>query len=98
MSRAYSPRVQLLDTRGDHLRAIPGELARAMVDAGNAVEAAGNGRVRSIRLVTAASNAAARIGEPTPPSIASYGTKFIVREKLDNGGVTWKFHPRSFER
>jgi len=43
-------------SNGDHLRHIPGALAAAMVDSGAAVVANCNGKVKSIRLVTAASS------------------------------------------
>jgi hypothetical protein len=41
---------------------------------------------------------AQRIGEATAPSVSSYGKKFIVREKLESGLVTWQFYRRSFDK
>jgi hypothetical protein len=53
--------------------------------------------VKSIKLIATAATHAARIGEASAPSLASYATRFIVREKLDSGAVLWKFRRRSFE-
>jgi hypothetical protein len=65
-------------------------MAKAMIDAGHAVVAHENGRVKSIRLIPTAH--LVRIGEPT----TGWGcVRFVVREKLDGGGVVWKHHPRA---
>ena len=74
------------------MRAGPGPLAQAMVKAGNAVIANETGRVKSIRLVTAASSCAAMIG---PATEGWARTPFSVREKLESGAVVWKHHPRA---
>jgi hypothetical protein len=52
---------------------------------------------RSVLIATAMTSAT-RIGEASAPSLASYATRFIVREKLECGAVVWKHHPRGFER
>jgi hypothetical protein len=88
--RACPVKVELLTSGDEHLRYVPGPMARAMVAAGHADVAHQNGRVRSIRLVTTATSFAMMIGPPTgdwraPP--------FVVRERLD-GGVVWRHHPR----
>jgi hypothetical protein len=95
--RRFASKVDLLDTQGQHLRYVPGELARAMVDAQHAAVANANGKVKSVRLIEVAQTHGARIGEATPPTAASYATKFIVREKLDSGATVWRFHRRSFD-
>jgi hypothetical protein len=46
--RASASKIELLDTRGEPLRFIPGEVGRAMVDPDHAVVAAGK-RPREIR-------------------------------------------------
>jgi hypothetical protein len=67
-------------------------MAKAMVAAGAADVAHQNGRVRSIRLVAAASSRARMIG---PPSDGWLAPRFCVREKLDSGHVVWKHHWRA---
>ena len=81
-----------MDGNGGHLRFVPGELARAMVGSRTAEIAHQNGRVKSVRLVAAASSHARLIG---PPSDGPWHSKFITREKLDSGHVVWKHHARS---
>jgi hypothetical protein len=58
----------LLDTRGEHLRYVPGEVARAMVAAEHATVANAHGRVKSIRLVEWVATSATRVGEPIKPT------------------------------
>jgi hypothetical protein len=89
--RVYGSRVELLASSGDHLRYVPGPLARAMVTAGHAEIAHENGRVRSIRLIATAASHARMIG---PPSEGWLAPRFSVRERLDCGAVVWKHHPR----
>jgi hypothetical protein len=72
-------------------------VAEFLVSEGRAEIAQANGRVRSIRLTATAETHALRTGEAQPLTAASYGTRFIVREKLDCGGVAWAFHRRSFD-
>jgi hypothetical protein len=76
-------------TNGDHLRFVPGELARAMVAAGAAEVHNSNGKVKSIRLVACASSHARLIG---PPSDGWHSPPFVTREKLDGGGIAWRHH------
>jgi hypothetical protein len=96
-ARAFYPRVDLLRPNGEHLRRITPGVAELLVAEGRAEISAGNGRIRSVKLVETAQTHATRLGEPTAPSVASYGTRFIVREKLDSGATTWRFHSRSFD-
>jgi len=89
--RAYAPRTELVTASGWHLRYLPGPLAAAMVKSGAAEAANSNGRVRSVRLVAAASTHARMIGPPT----GDWGAPpFCVREKLDGGFLVWRHHPR----
>jgi hypothetical protein len=90
--RGYAVKTELVDSGGQHIRYLPGPLARAMVAAGHADVANVNGRVKAVRLITAASTHAMLIGPPT----GEWGAPpFSVRERLDGGYVTWKHHPRS---
>jgi hypothetical protein len=82
--RSYGSRVELLTFAGEHLRWIPAALAAQMVARDIAKIAHQNGKVRSIRLITAATSFARRIGEPTP---GWNSAPFVVREKLDCGFV-----------
>ncbi len=94
--RSFASRVDLLTTSGDHVRYLPGELARAMVDGGAAAIHNENGKVKSIRLIVAASSHGLMIG---PPTGDCRGTKFVRREVLELSNVkVWAHHPRSFDR
>jgi hypothetical protein len=96
MSRRFAPKTEILTASGEHLRFVPGELARAMVAAGSAAIENANGKIRSVRLIQTAASHAHRIGEPTPPGIG--GTKFVRRVRSENHAfVWWEFHPRSFD-
>jgi hypothetical protein len=90
--RRFHARVALLALNGDHVRFIPGGLAFTMVESGAAAISEGNGKIRSVRLLEAASSHALRIG---PPSEWSLGVRFAVREKLDCGAVVWRHHARA---
>jgi hypothetical protein len=94
--RQFAPKVELLTPDSQHLRWINGALAQAMVEAETAAVSNMNGRVKAIRLTASVTAQAQRVGPATPLSVGSYGTRFIMREKLDSGGVVWKFHRRSF--
>jgi hypothetical protein len=84
----------LVGANGDHLRFIPGELARRMCAAGHAEIHNSNGKIKSIRLIQAASTHLVRIGEP---SDGWRGVKFTRVVKTDSG-VSWiEFHPRSWD-
>src|SRR5215469_2277339 len=84
--RVFAVKTELLTPGGSHLRFVPAAMARAMVNAGNAVVANANGRVKSVCLVTAVSFAP-MIG---PPSDGWLAPQFSVREKLNCGAVVWK--------
>jgi hypothetical protein len=58
-------KTELVDSNGQHMRYLPGPLARAMVAAGSAEVANANGKVKSIRLIATASSHAHLIGPPT---------------------------------
>jgi hypothetical protein len=66
MARAFAPKIEIVTASGEHLRFVPGELARAMVAAGSAEIENANGKVKSVRLIQTAASHAHRIGEPTP--------------------------------
>jgi len=83
------------DFDGEHLRRITPGVAELLLAEGRAEISAGNGRIRSVKLVETAQTHAARIGEASAPS---YGVKFTRRELLDNGSVVWAFHRRSFDK
>jgi hypothetical protein len=91
--RSFASRVTLESSSGDVIRHLPRAQAEAMIDAGRATIANVNGKVHSIRLIASAGTHARRIGKPEGASM--FGTKFVFREKLDSGGVTWKHHPRA---
>ena len=61
--RVFHGRIELLSAAGDHVRHIPGSLARAMVDAGTAAVEHSNGKVRSIKLLHCAASHLVRIGD-----------------------------------
>ncbi len=93
MLRVYAPRVELQNAAGGCVRHIPGPLAKAMIAAGAATVEHGNGRIRAIKLVESASTHLHRIGGPSTDTWHS--PPFATREKLDNGFVVWKHHPRA---
>jgi len=65
-----------------------------MVNAGSALVHNANGKVKSIRLITAAAGFAHRIGEPTGNGLG--GVRFTRRVRSDDHAfVWWEFHPRS---
>jgi hypothetical protein len=66
-----------------------------MIDAGHAVIAYQNGRVKSIRLIKTAATRLIRIGEPTAGTWHS--PRFAVRERLDCSGTVWTHRPRCLE-
>ena len=70
-------KTELVDSNGQHMRYLPGPLARAMVAAGHAVVANANGKGRSVRLIAMASSYARMIGLPTDGWAAP---RFAVRE------------------
>jgi hypothetical protein len=75
----------LLTPSGEHVRFIPGELARALIDGGIAEVAAGNGRVRSIKLVQTAQTSAVRIGEAS----AAWATSDpATHQRTTHGGLS----------
>jgi hypothetical protein len=87
-----APNPQGSSQNGAHIRCLPGEVARALVAAGSAEIAHQNGRVPSIRLVTAAATHAQVIG----PATGRWGVvPFSVKEHLDCDTVVWKHHRRS---
>jgi hypothetical protein len=89
--RVFMVKTELVDAHGDHLRYVPGALARAMVNAGAAEVSNANGKVKAIRLVECARTHARLIG---PPTDGSKPPPFSVREKLDGGHVVWRHHAR----
>lgn len=91
--RAFAAKCEVLAPGGDHVRFVPGRLAAAMVSGGTAAVANANGKVKSVRLVECAQTHAQRIGEPAASALL--GTRFVVREQLDGGGVIWRHHPRA---
>jgi hypothetical protein len=83
----------LLSTNGNHIRYLPGELAGEMVDRGIAAIAAGNGKVKSIKLLETAATELERIGPPGDG--AARGVRFTRREILEASGArVWAHHPR----
>jgi hypothetical protein len=76
--RSFAWRTELVNATGHHIRYIPSALSRAMVNAGAAEIHNANGKVKSIRLVTAAASHAQRIGKPTGMWLAP---RFCVRKK-----------------
>jgi hypothetical protein len=81
---------------GNHLRWVPSAVASTMVSGGQAAIAEGNGKIRSIRLIEAASTHAKRIGEPE--ARVPLNTRFTRRVRLENSASrVWEFHPRAFD-
>jgi hypothetical protein len=93
--RGFAGKVALESSTGWHIRYVPAELARAMVDAGHAEIAHQNGRIRSIKLLTTAATHARPIGPPTVVT-APETVRFTRREMLDESGTrVWQHHPRA---
>jgi hypothetical protein len=91
--RVYAVKTELLNASGDHLRYVPGAMAKAMVAAAHAEVASQNGKVKSIRLVTTASTHAQMTGPPSAPTIGS--VRFTRRVRSDDHAlVWWEHHPR----
>jgi hypothetical protein len=85
--------VEVVGADNQHVRYVPGPLAEAMVKGATAVIAHQNGRVRSIRLVAAASTHAQVIGPPTGTWVAPPFTRRVRSD--DHAHVWWEHHPRS---
>jgi hypothetical protein len=91
--RVYAVKTELVAASGDHLRCIPGALARAMVAAGAAEVHNANGKVKSIRLLASATSCAQLIGPPGEGRAA--GVRFTFRKMLpESGSRIWQHHPR----
>jgi hypothetical protein len=83
-----------VNSSGDHIRYVPGEFARAMVAGGSAEIANENGKVKSIKLLAAASTQAQRVGPASDASIT--GVRFTRWVRLDKSGTrVLEHHPRS---
>jgi hypothetical protein len=65
--RGFAVKTELVTSAGDHVRYVPAELARALVAAGYAEIHNANGKVKAIRLLTAATTHACRIGDASVP-------------------------------
>ena len=81
LRRCYAPRVELLNSTGDHLRYIRTALAEAMIAENIAMVAHQNGRVRSIKLIASAQMCGTMIGPPSnvPPSAPGSIAAFAAR-------------------
>lgn len=91
----FHQRVALQRSGGEHLRFVPGNLARALVSGGNARVPDSGGKVRSISLISSASSVAEIIGPPTGSVLG--GVRFTRYARLDGPGIrVIEFHPRSF--
>jgi hypothetical protein len=94
--RPFARKIELLDTRGSHLRFIPRALAESMVSAESAAIADGSAKVKSIRLIESAASHAKRLGPPSDWS--GTAQPFVRREVLEQSNTrVWSFHPRSFD-
>ena len=92
--RRFATKVELQSQQGAHVRWVPGTLASEMVRAGAAEIASMNGRVKTIRLVTAASTHAERTGPPT--AMLPLNTRFTRWIHLEESGTRIiEHHPRS---
>jgi hypothetical protein len=91
--RSFYPRVNLVNSRGDHLRRISGAAARLLVSAGDATPRPGAGRIREVEIAKPAVAYAARIGEPSAPA---YGVRFHRWVRLEVSGTRIvEHHPRA---
>ena len=92
--RAYQRKVEVLASSGEHLRYLPAAVAKSMIDAGHAIVAHANGKIRAIKLTTTAATHATVIGPPSAPALAS--PRFVRRVRSDDHEFWWwEFHPRS---
>jgi hypothetical protein len=93
----FFPRVAIVNDRGDHLRHIPGEAARILVEAGTAQALPAAGRIRRIELTQPASSYAHRIGEASAAMLG--GTKFYRWVRLEGSSSRIvEHHPRAYEK
>jgi hypothetical protein len=91
----YHTRVALTTTQGNHVRYVPGNLARAMVTGGSAAPAPTPGRIKSITLTQPASTSAEKIGPPGEGRAT--GVKFWRWTHLpESGARVVEHHPRCF--
>ena len=90
--RRYAVKAEVVTSSGEHVRYVPGPMAKAMVDAGSAEIAHQNGRVKSIRLIETAATHLTRIGEPTG---RWGGVRFHRWVNLDCGARIVEHHPRA---
>jgi hypothetical protein len=89
--RVFAARVSLESADRSDLRAVHGELARAMVDAGAAGVSNANGKVKAVRLVQSAAAQAHLLGRPT----GTWGAvRFHRWGQLDCGTRVEEHHPR----
>ena len=63
--RGFAGKIESVGPIGEHLRYVPGELARSMVEANVAEIHNQNGKVRAIRLTQSADTHAQRVGPPS---------------------------------
>jgi hypothetical protein len=91
--RVFMVKTELVDAAGQHVRYVPGALARAMVAAGHAEIHNANGKVRSIRLLAAPD--LVRIGDASVPTRPP-ATRFTRWVRLEQSATrVIEFHPRS---
>jgi hypothetical protein len=94
--RGFAVKTELLTSNGQHIRYLPGPLARAMVDARSAEIGNANGKVKAIRLIATASSYAQIIGPPGDGRAT--GVRFTRWVRLEESATRFiEHHPRSWD-
>ena len=84
--RRFYGKVELLDDKGDTCTTCPAKSLWRWSRTGSAEVAQANGRIRAVKLIETAATHPIRIGEPSNGTWHS--PPFVVRERLDGGGIT----------
>lgn len=87
---AYHNKVEVMSGT-QHVRYVPGTLAKALVDTGAARPLSTHGRVRTVLLAAPAGTHAERIGPPSAPRL---GVRFYRWLNLDHARIV-EHHPRA---
>jgi hypothetical protein len=89
----YSPKVEILNARGETVRFVPGGFARSLVDAGALTPQPGAGRIRSAVIQSTPEMHAERLG---PPTGRATGVRFTRWARLDESASRIvEHHPRA---
>lgn len=91
-SRSFHNKVAVLSTAGNHVRFVPGALARALVQGQTARPQATAGKVREVVLTQTPAQVAQRIGEPEGRATGVRFTRVVHLEESASRII--EHHPR----